>query len=219
LVKFNRPYARMDFSPNDPGQVAITKLYGAPWWPKNTARPTCIDGHKMSFIGQFRLDEVPGREQPPSLLSFHFCEQCMYDGKLPFGWKDKGHQLRYNVSIFSDLDASVDALGIVADSSDAPLTPVLEKGVETLNIEDIWEKFPETREPGGIPDLDTIPHENQSKLGGWPSWLQNPNRPTDKNGNEMQFVGQIILHDGYCYLFASKFAKGAQEAEMILQFS
>ena len=220
LKKFNRPYARMNFSPSDPGPVPITKLSGAPWWPENVARPTCVDGHKMSFIGQFRLDEVPNQQQPPSLFSFHYCEQCMFDGTMPLGWEDEGHQLRYNLSIFPNLDAPIDALGIVAESSISPLTPVLEQGVETLNIEDIWEKFPETAVPGGIPGLESIPHENRNKLGGWPSWVQHPIRPVDKSRGVMWFVGQldcVVCPDCYTFLFASDVATGRQEAEMVLQ--
>ncbi len=191
LAKFNRPYLRMDLSPGDPGQVPVTKLSGAPWWPAKTARPVCVDGHTMAFIGQFRLDEVPGIEQPPTLLSFHYCEECMYEGKMSFGWQERGRQLRYNVSLFSDLDMPVDGLGTVAKSTVKARRVKYHKGIETLNIEDKWEQFPETAGPNGIPDFDRIAHEDGSKLGGWPSWAQHPIRPEDKMGNEMKFVGQL----------------------------
>ncbi len=225
LAEFNRPYARMVFSPGDPGQVPVTKLSGVPWWPANTPRPTCVDGHKMAFVGQFRIDEIPGVDQPPKLLAFHYCDECTYQGKMSWGWNDKGRQLRYHLTLFSDLDSSVDGLGAVASSSISPQTSELEPGNETLNIEDIWEQFPETAVPGGIPDSDNIVHEERSKFGGWPSWVQHPERPEDEMGNEMHFVCQLDMHDcpnsawatGYAYIFVSDSVDDDQKAELVIQ--
>jgi uncharacterized protein YwqG len=224
ITKFNRPYLRMVFGPGDPGQVPVTKLSGVPWWPAAIDRPTCVDGHRMAFVGQFRLDEAPGFSQPPTLLSFHYCEKCTDNGLMPFGWEDRGRQLRYRVSLFSDLDSPADGLGVVADSRVVAQTPRFEAGLETLNIEGIWENFPETRVPHGVPESPNIFHETRSKLGGWPSWEQHPVRPEDQMGEEMQFVGQLDRFDcedaawncGYAYLFASV---DEQEAELVVQTS
>ncbi len=82
IVEFNRPFVRMEFTPSDPGPVPVTKLSGVPWWPMGVERPVCVDGHKMAFVGQFRLDEVPGFDQPPTLLSLHYCDACTYEGKM-----------------------------------------------------------------------------------------------------------------------------------------
>jgi uncharacterized protein YwqG len=226
LATYDRPFARMDMTPGDPGQEPITKLSGAPWWPSGKRRPVCVDGHGMAFIAQIRLDQVPGFRQPPTLLSFHYCDECAYRGKMAWGWADERSQSRYNLSLFSDVDGTaVDRLGVVTKASVAPQTPTFHNGVETLSIEDIWERFPETARPNGIPDFEAIIHENRSKLGGWPSWVQHPSRPKDQMGREMGFVGQLDLHacpesawaNGYAYLFASIYSKAGQIAELVIQ--
>jgi len=226
LAKFERPFIRLELSEGDPGPLPVMKLGGVPWWPKGIERPRCVDGHDMGFVAQIRLDEVPGFDQPPMLLSFHYCEICTYEGKMPFGWEDAGHQLRYRLSLFRDLErTSVDGLGIVGESRIAAQKAEYAPGRETLGIEDIWERFPETRGPGGIPASAEFVHEERTKIGGWPSWVQQPVRPQDEMGNQMDFVGQLDLYacpdsawcTGYAYLFASPPAEDEQEAELIIQ--
>lgn len=227
VAKLSRPFKRMEFKPGDVGQVPVTKLGGVPWWPANIERPKCVDGHNMSFVAQIRLDDVPGLERPPTLVSFHYCDRCTDDGKMPWGWEDKGRQLRYRLSIFPDIEQGVDGLGLVADSRIVPQMPTFHGGTESLGIEDIWKRFPETSVPYGISNygLDDVFHEQRSKLGGWPSWVQHPLRPKDEQGEKMRFFAQLDLYDcpesswanGYAYLFISEAADEVQEAELVIQ--
>lgn len=227
LAKLARPFRRMEFKSGDVGQLPVTKLGGVPWWPENIARPTCVEGHNMAFVAQFRLDDLPGLERPISLVSFHYCDRCTNDGKMPWGWEDEGRQLRYRLSIFQDVAVRVDGLGQVADSRIAPQMPTFHDGTESLGIEDIWKRFPETAVTNGISHfgLDDVFHEERSKLGGWPSWVQHPLRPKDEQGEKMRFLAQLDLHDcpesswatGYAYLFISDAVDEDQEAEVVIQ--
>ncbi|MCH8923289.1 MAG: DUF1963 domain-containing protein [Planctomycetes bacterium] len=226
LSKLRRPFSRLILSGGDPGQVPVTKLSGAPWWPRGVPRPTCVDGHLMAFIAQIRLDEVPGFDPRPTLISFHYCDQCTYDGKMPWGWEEDGRQRRYNVAVFSAADIkSVDGLGMVTESSVRPQSATSEPGMEVAGLEDIWKMFPETAVPGGAPDPDSLMHEESSKLGGWPSWVQHPTIPEDEVGNEMEFVGQLDMHScpdsawacGYAYLFVSQLDEDDPQAELVIQ--
>ncbi len=226
LTEYERPYRRMVFSFGDPGAVPVTKLGGAPWWPAGTERPICEHGHQMLFIAQIRLDEVPGieLERPPTLLSFHYCEQCMADGNMAFGWHDKGRQLRYRVSLFTELEKTpIDELGIVVNdcSREEPKLPTFHDGVEVMCLSEIWEEFPGR----DVPDLQNIFNEERSKLGGWPYWWHEPEYPEDELGNPMQFVAQLHLEDcpdrawacGSAYLYVSEFTEDEPEAEFIMQ--
>jgi uncharacterized protein YwqG len=225
LKAFERPYQRMELVSGDPGPLPLTKVGGAPWWPRGIARPTCVDGHQMGFVVQIRLDEVPGFAQPPSLLSFHYCDECTYDGKMPFGWKDIGHQRRYNVHVFANLTLEVDGLGIVAESSTAARIPTFYDGIESLSLEEIWAKFPTISGPGQLSGFEIV-HQYGSKLGGWPGWMQHPEVPEDECGNEMKFVGQLAYEDsprnswctGSVYLFVSDYDEHEdQQADMMIQ--
>ncbi len=146
---------------------------------------------------------------------------------MPFGWEERGKQLRYKLSLFSELETTqVDGLGVAAESCVVAQTPEFHRGVETLNIDGIWKEFPETAVPYGVPEDSRILHEERSKLGGWPFWVQNPLRPEDETGEEMEFVAQLDMwtcpdsswaSGGYAYLFASAADLEEQEAELVIQ--
>ena len=240
LGKCRRRYLGLDLSPGDSGQVPITKLSGVPWWPHGIERPRCVDGHLMSFIVQIRLDEVPGFDQSPTLLSFHYCDQCAHDGRMAWGWADahrrkqpeglrssQRQQLQYALRIFSDLDKTrVDGAGVTIESSVPSQRAAYIQGFDYPNIEDIWQMFPETARPNATPDTgEEMPNNDVTKIGGWPSWLQHPDRPRDHAAKEMDFVGQLHMRDsqdtswasGCLYLFASQDEKGQQDAEFLIQ--
>lgn len=107
-------------SPGDPGALPITKFGGAPWWPAGVDRPECTHGHKLSFVAQIRLADVPGWESDPGLLSFHYCLKCMENGDSSFGWDD-AESSGYSVTIWNLAENSEpDGLEVV---SEAPITP------------------------------------------------------------------------------------------------
>ncbi|WP_197528875.1 DUF1963 domain-containing protein [Aeoliella mucimassa] len=227
LQEYERPYQRLQFVSGDLGAIATTKVGGTPWWPSNVDRPKCVDGHLMSFVMQIRVDEVPGFDQPPTLLSFHYCDSCTLEGKMPFGWTDQGHQLRYSVQLFSDLECVPDGLQVVAESR-APVAKVQRlDGSETLNLFDIWETFPATQSQDFEMDDSILGlNEECSKLGGWPSWYQNPEYPEDDDGSVMSFVGQLCGSEsaknawgcGAVYLFVSEYDEDEpQQADMVIQ--
>lgn len=199
----NVPDLLMAMSLGDDGQVAITKIGGAPWWPQGEQRPVCVNGHSMAFIAQIRIDEIPGFDQPPTLLSFHYCDECTFSGRMPFGWRDPGYQRRYSVRLFDELHRPVDGLHVTAPSRVEPRSVVLHEGIDVLKS-----------------------LEGRSKLGGAPHWWQNPEYPEDDLGEPMRFVGQLGCYDfpkcswncGGIFLFVSEYDENEeQQADMVLQ--
>jgi hypothetical protein len=101
----------------DPGCEPITKISGVPWWPAGLARPICGVGHLMSFMAQIRLSDVPGFESEDDILiSFHYCQQCAYDGKMLWGWDCCSNRSGHAVSVISEIGSKKsDQLGAVAE--------------------------------------------------------------------------------------------------------
>lgn len=60
LLARKRPTRLLKDSLGDPGPIAITKIGGIPFWPRGLDRPTCSLGHRMAFLTQIRLGDVPG---------------------------------------------------------------------------------------------------------------------------------------------------------------
>lgn len=91
LRALSRDCVRLEGRPGDPGPVPATKLGGEPWWPQGTPRPHCRKAsHRMAFIAQVRLADVPGLEHLAShLYSFHYCQQCALLGNMSFGWSER----------------------------------------------------------------------------------------------------------------------------------
>ena len=110
LLENQRPTREMIITSGDPGCEPITKISGVPWWPTGLSRPTCGNGHPMSFMAQFRLSDIPLFEsQRDSLVSFHYCEQCSYEGNMSFGWNaDYGNITGYDVSVLTDISDKVE---------------------------------------------------------------------------------------------------------------
>jgi uncharacterized protein YwqG len=225
LQSLEREYAWLELQPGEPGQVPQTKLYGVPWWPAGVPRPQCEAAHDQDFVAQFRLDDIPGRKWPATLLSFHYCMQCSDDGKMAHGWRDDGRQRRYDVRIWKDLGCTPDGLGQTTEGKVTPQIATLHPGVETLNYQDIWRRFPSTAEDRLLSNpIDHDFHDVRSKIGGWPSWVQHPDRPEDDGAITMRFVAQLSglscpdspWNCGYVYFFVSPFDDD-QQAEMVLQ--
>jgi uncharacterized protein YwqG len=216
--------------------LPVTKIAGKPWWPEGIQRPICRFGHKMNFIAQILLSDVPISNMPQnSLLSFHYCDQCTSDGKMSYGWYDKENR-GYDLSIFDNIDnQATDTKGIVASS--------LTKSY-SISFRDIEEV------PGGLcedTDIDTVDqpkdfpqgkddfdeniylglkHVSKSKIGGWPSWEQYPEWPVNEDGNKYEFLGQFDWRlfvgapwscGGYAYLFITQDKNGKYKAEMVIQ--
>lgn len=217
LLKTLKPTRRLVLQPGDPGQSPVTKVGGVPWWPASLARPHCPHGHAMSFIAQFRLDEVPELgPDDPGLLSFHYCQECSYEGRMPQGWTspdsdwaDPQDAQRYDLSIFTEFtDKPADGLGIQAEDVLSPYTVSFSERMETPSWDDA-RIMPELSHLIDMADEDDIDfllqdsydfdedqfpelvHLPVSKLGGWPSWIQSPEWPRDYPDEQLMFVAQL----------------------------
>jgi uncharacterized protein YwqG len=189
----------------------------------------------MAFQFQLRLKEVPGFSDDDGLLSFHYCEQCGFEGHMAFGWnhtEDRG----YDVRLIERVDGTTaDELGSVAKS---PLDPSSITFTEVSEIpahfdwpRDLWARVPDDiYDP--LPDdlAETLgyglTHVSRSKVGGWPSWVQNPEWPSCPHHGKLVFVAQIDwdvgqdaawANGGYAYLFACPSTCPERKAEFLLQ--
>src|SRR5688572_7449611 len=116
-----RTARRLVLTPGDAGAERATKIGGIPWWPRGESRPQCDRGHNLSFYMQIRLSDVPGWETSEDLLSFHYCDECMYDGNPAIGWyppgtegmADLAHPEAADVRILSAVERSTDGIGMV----------------------------------------------------------------------------------------------------------
>jgi hypothetical protein len=177
LCKHKRLTRELIVERGDPGCEPITKISGVPWWPAGLARPMCGVGHLMSFMAQVRLSDVPGFEsQDETLISFHYCQQCAYDGNMSFGWDCCSNRSGYAVSVISEISSKKsDQLGAVAEVVIEPQAVTLLDVTEIPGYEETTNLFPETPDdyPQGEGDYDEniypgVKHVSRSKLGGWP---------------------------------------------------
>ena len=219
LRKLQRPTREMIVTLGDPGCEPVTKISGVPWWPTDVPRPTCGHGHSMSFMAQFRLADVPAFESyPDSLVSFHYCEQCSYDGNMSFGWDCSFNKSGYDVSVITGVNAKQpDGLGTVGEAVIDPHSVAFRDVMDVPGYEDTVNLLPTTPNdyPQGADDFDEgiypgVTHVAKRKLGGWPTWVQHPNPPENSNQEQLSFIGQLDWHlcdraswgsGGYAYVF------------------
>lgn len=238
LLEHQRPTREMIVAPGDPGCEPITKISGIPWWPADVPRPTCNHGHAMSFMAQFLLSDVPPLESHDnSLVSFHYCQQCAYEGNMPIGWNPKfGNTPGYDVSVCDLIsEKQPDLLGIIAevvidpqsvtfrDSMDAP---GYEDTMYSLDLHSIPEDYPQ-----GADDFDEniypgIIHVAKRKIGGWPTWVQHPGLPEIQDQERLHFLAQLDwwlcnratwCSGGYAYLFLISSGTKILRCELVLQ--
>jgi len=172
----------------------------------------------MAFMAQIRLSDVPGAEDAgDTLASFHYCEECTHDGAMSFGWDDRDPPpRRYDVRFFED------AATLVPDGLGARTPPVLpsrsvrlRRVVEVPTPLDVGLEDGDSPDdyPSGEDDLDEnlyrgLLHVPRSKIGGWPSWVQETAWP--RHDRTWRFLAQfdwVLGADaswgggGYAYLF------------------
>ncbi len=184
---------------------------------------------------QIAAKDVPGLSSQPqeSLIVFHYCNQCS-----PFGWPyDDTYSLpgSYDVRLFQNVNNyPVDSFGILTESplaaSEVKLSEVTEiPGSQDLPIEigelagDDYPCFSDDFSDDVFPGLK---HVQRSKIGGWPSWVQNNDWPLDRNGEKMCFLCQIDYEHGkntlwggggYAYLFIENMELENPAGEMVIQ--
>jgi len=107
---------------------------------------------------------------------------------------------------------------------EADAFPELSKLLDTAEPDDIefMLQDPYTFDESQFPDLVHIP---VSKLGGWPTWVQDAEWPRDHPKEDLTFVAQLsaLGHDretwceGMLYLFVHPANRGNRKAKMLLQ--
>lgn len=231
-----RQTKRMILASGDQGQTLSTKISGTPWWPSDRGRPRCKDGHAMAFMVQILLSDVPRCSlQTPTLLSFHYCVECMHAGRMSHGYGDLKVDRCYDLSLFTNLSqAAPDRQGVLASPCLKPCTVRLSEVSEVPSIEDMSERVVELL-PDDYPqfkdDFDDnvypgLIHVQTSKLGGWPSWMQRAEWPEWEEDADILFMGQLhwVLGEatpwgggGCAYIFISTHDAQAQSAELLIQ--
>ena len=227
-------------SAGDPGQVPITKVGGVPWWPSGVDRPQCEHRHKMTFMMQISIQDVPGLPKGASgLLSFHYCMECSYEGRTSFGCHDPGKDKSYDVRIFmrNTLESStIDKKGIVSKEILTSSAVDFHDGDEIPELLSDFRSEFEAILPDDYLQLDDdfdehvcpgLIHVPRIKLGGWPSWVQDSEWPMSGD-KKMDFVGQIDwqigesapwANGGYAYLFAHFGNDQPHVGELVIQTS
>ncbi len=228
-----RETARMDLAAGDPGPMPVTKLAGVPWWPRGVDRPRCSVGHPMCFYAQVRLRDVPGLETGSDvLLSLHYCVVCMRDTRMSFGFGDRENR-GYAVTLFDDLSAVVDGLPSFEPEPMRASSVTLTRIVETPGLGDfgtLGEGIPDDWWIGGDLSEDLgygFKHVQRSKLGGWPTWAQDAERPECPACGELIFVAQLDWSPcgidwpwsggGYGYLFVCQERCERRHGELLIQ--
>lgn len=222
-----RPARRFTLQPGDPGQVFSTKVGGTPWWPKGTPRPVCSAGHRMKFVAQVLLSDVPGTAASDrALVSLHYCNEC--------NWA-KQHDTALNVRLFDQV-SSPDGEGIVTEPFGAMGTPVLTDVKDYMSADDAAkvdyrggfdiELYANPNAPR--PHHGNFDNVHGHKLGGWPSWLQGAFSPECPDRQKMRFVGQIddsfspgVIWGGggFAYLFVCPQSCKHRHVKVFVQFT
>jgi uncharacterized protein YwqG len=235
MLGLARPTREFKVSEGGEGPLPVTKIGGEPWWPEGVSRPECKEGHAINFVIQILLSDVPLPDMPANaLLSFHYCNECTENGRMSFGCFDEENR-GYDVTVLYDIhEAKADMKGLLASSltksydiSFRDLEEVPGGLCEDANIE--WVNLPKDF-PQGKDDFDEdiypgLKHVSNSKIGGWPNWVQHPEWPLD-NGERYKFTGQLDWQlfeelpwcaGGYAYLFVAEDDDGRLKAELVIQ--
>ena len=231
LTALQRPAKRMIFSEGDPGAVPVTKLGGEPWWPAETPRPKCVDGHLMEFMAQVRLSDCEDIGTD-GLFSFHYCTECMYEGKMSFGHIDPRNK-GYDIRVFEQPNQShPDKLGSLTAATIPSRTVQLEEFLEVPSVDDmpddVCRAMPDDYNSAGSDYAANVYrgliHYPLSKLGGWPTWPQSSEWPAT-DSNPMKFLLQLdsVIGErtawccGCAVVFIGQEADGSYRGEMCIQ--
>jgi uncharacterized protein YwqG len=234
MLKYAKPTRELQVQPGGQEPEPITKISGQPWWPEGIERPKCKHGHYMNFVAQVLLSDVPGLSLPDNtLLSFHYCDTCTMEGRMPFGWEDKQNR-GYDISILQDIDKrKPDSRGFAAAQYGTSYKVTFREINEVPAYEDagiVHKDIPKDY-PQGKDDFDEniypgLQHVARAKIGGWPNWVQYPTWPCDDNGKNYEFIAQYdwMLFDnsawaggGYAYLFIIRETDSKIKGELIIQ--
>ncbi|MCE5278545.1 MAG: DUF1963 domain-containing protein [Planctomycetaceae bacterium] len=233
LSEQKKPTRQIIVGPANEGCEPVTKISGAPWWPADLPRPTCEHGHTMAFMAQIRLSDVPGFEtHKDSLVSFHYCSRCAYDGNMSWGTQGS-NESGCDVSVITEVAArDPDRRGVVAEGTIDPHSVSFRDVMEVPGFEDTMAMYSGVPDdyPQGTDDFDEniypgLIHVKASKVGGWPSWVNSPRPPAVEPDEQLYFIGQLdwMLGEqtawgggGYAYLFLISSDTGALRGALIV---
>ena len=235
MIELAKPSREFLVSEGGVEPLPVTKIAGQPWWPEGLPRPKCKDGHNMNFVVQILLSDVPLPDMPANaLLSFHYCNECTMAGQMSFGYFDKQNGC-YDLTILYDIDkAKADLKGLLAPSltksyniSFRDLEEVPGGLCEDANIKhvNLPKDFPQGKDDFDEDIFPGLKHVSNSKIGGWPSWVQHPEWPLN-NGERYKFLGQLDWKlfegapwcgGGYAYLFIVEDNNVKLKAELLIQ--
>ena len=189
----------------------------------------------MNFVVQILLSDVPLSDMPANaLLSFHYCDECTMGGRMSFGCFDKQNK-GYDLTIFYDINkAKADMKGLLAPSltksyniSFRDVEEVPGGLCEDANINhvNLPKDFPHGKDEFNENIYPGLKHVSNSKVGGWPSWVQYPEWPLH-NGERYKFLGQLDWKlfegtpwciGGYAYIFIINETDFKLKAELVIQ--
>lgn len=235
MLQFTKPTKELVMQGSTDEALLVTKIAGKPWWPEGLERPKCRHGHFMTFIAQFLLSDAPLSDMPENaLLSFHYCEECTELGNMPWGWTDSKNS-GYDLTIFQDVNQKQnDNLGFVVPPLTKSYSVELQEKNEVLGYEesadndllDLPNDYPQGKDDFDENIYPGLKHIHKSKIGGWPSWVQYPEWPTNEKGDKYTFFGQLDwmafdgcpwCNGGYAYLFLDRDDDINLKAELLIQ--
>lgn len=192
--------------------------------------------HECTLAGDMSFGWTPP-DQPSQPIPFPTIKQRLLNrlGISPIptlpSWEDSQS---YDTRIFSHVDdVPADKLGAIAES---PLKPMLLNTVPASEVptpddypegvHDPRDPMDSFKEPHNDYEIGELIHVKSSKLGGWPSWVQDSQWPPGVSGAPMQFIAQLdsnIAEDsswgggGFAFLFADLSSEERLWAQLVIQ--
>ncbi len=194
-----RPYVRTAWLPetaDDDGPRTASKLGGTAWIPAGDAWPTCPNcGRPLQLLLQLDPRDAPEAARAglgSGLLQLFYCTS-------------QDPLCEVDCEAFFPFSACVVARRVAPDGEGGDAAPELPGAFPPRRITG-WRAVDDLPTPEDAPDVD-LPDAawdevyrhglvERDKLGGWPAWVQGPERPAcPRCGTAMRVVFQIVSDD------------------------
>lgn len=178
---------------SDPEDRMHSKYGGIPYLPATLDWPICRGcGRPLSFLAQFRSDDAPWLYRGfPRMLVFFYCFHCApwwdVDGR---GFYLRCFDIRHDFELFQPKLAPIEDVPFMA-----PQRLRFQRKTDYPSPQD-HATF-KGLSPGALAETQRrSPNVTQSKLGGFPSWLQKADVPRCRFcRRRMGFTGQVNTGD------------------------
>ncbi len=185
--------------------ILCSKLWWKPFWPQGVEVPRCNAWHHHSFIAQIISDDIPNFPKS-KIIYFHYCEACSRNGNMSW-WQIDEIKDRYAITIVNKYDKFSCQKSERMEGAEVmkEWKIIFSSRVETVSLEEaeVISKSP------NIPDitrlmLDDLDEEDkiynywESKLWGYPSWLQGYENPWNNFRFAFQLSGEICPDTSWC---------------------